>query len=81
MPYFTVDDIEVTVKEFIDKCDKLEYSELKQEIKRKEIISNKFNLPDQLFYDSLEFLKTKRHLLSLEEQEYIHSLASKLRYE
>lgn len=79
MPYFTFAEIDVTPTEFVEKCDKLEFSQLKEEIKKRDYRNHKLNLPDQIFYDSLEFLKDKRHLLSLEEQNFINDLVTKLR--
>lgn len=71
-------DIEISPREYVEKCDRLELSQLKTEIKNTEVKKNKMNLPDQIFYDSLESLKNKRHLLSLEDQNFINDLASKL---
>lgn len=78
MPYFTFAEIDISPREFVDKCDKLELSQLKEELKRLEIKQQKLNLPDQIFYDNLESLKNKRHLLSLEEQNFINDIAKKL---
>jgi hypothetical protein len=87
MPYFTPDDIDIDVDEFLDSCDS---SEIRQAVdylveeghiapERK--LSNKseggMSVGESFYIEALEKLAERYHTLTLEEEQIIINLAKK----
>jgi hypothetical protein len=80
MAYFENLNLHINSEDFLKNSDRLEFMDLKEKIRNHEIQKNKMNLLDEIFFDNLESLKTKRHLLSKDEEDFINSIANRLKY-
>lgn len=75
-----------TASEFYDSCLTSEKQELARLLAEDGLFSTNnaerfnLNINDEIFLDSLNVLKTKRHLLTLEEENFVNSLAQKFKY-
>jgi hypothetical protein len=93
MPDFTPDDINIDPSEFVDACSSTERQELidyliecgfisedQKDIKKPNYGVRRPNVNDQTFWESLERLAKCRHLLSIEEENFINNLSNKFKY-
>jgi hypothetical protein len=93
MPDFTPDDIDIDPSEFVDACSSRERQELidyliqcgyisedQKDIKTPNYGVRRPNVNDESFWDSLDHLKKCRHLLSLDEENYINNVADKFKH-
>lgn len=92
MPDFTPDDIDIDPSEFVDACSSIERQELidylvecgyisedQKDIKSPNYGVRNPNINDESFWVSLDRLKRCRHLLSLDEENYINNIADKFK--
>jgi hypothetical protein len=91
MPDFTPEDITIDPSEYVSACDSQDIKELVEAlvedgyIKRSALIDpinvdggyGRLYAKDLDFVESLESLKSKRHLLTTTEEEFINSLAKR----
>lgn len=89
MPDFKPDDIDIDPEDFLSACSSSEKKEIIELLKEDGWINGEesdnellttLNSNDQKFWDSLNHLKRFRHLLSLEEENFINNLAEKFRH-
>ena len=93
MPDFTPDDIDIDPSEFVDACSSRERQELIDYLvqcgyiseDQKNIETPNYgvrnpNINDESFWDSLNYLKKCRDLLSIEEENLINNLANKFKH-
>lgn len=90
MPSFYVDEIDIDVDEFVSACSIREREQLVESLvdggyidpkqTGKELGVRKPNINDEKFWKSIEHLGRCRHLLSLEEEDFINNLAEKFKY-
>jgi hypothetical protein len=92
MPSFYVDDVDISVDEFLERCDDSEKDEiidaliedgyLPHNVKsyKKNNFSCRANYGDKEFIESIKKLLKCGDLLTLEEETYINNLAEKFRY-
>jgi hypothetical protein len=93
MPDFTPDDIDIDPIEFVDACTSRERQELidylvecghisedQKDIKTNNHGVRRPNINDESFWGSLDYLKKCRHLLSLDEENYINNIADKFKH-
>ncbi len=86
MPYFYVDDLNISPGEFVDSCSDREITELIEVlvedgyITKESILENNNNLSvnDEIFFEVLVKLSNSRHLLTKIEEEIIKSIADRL---
>jgi ribosomal protein S8 len=91
MPEFT-SEVDIDPSEFIESCSKKEidrlveilvedgYIQSDQETKSTNNGVRRPNINDQTFWESLERLAKCRHLLSIEEENFINNLSNKFKY-
>lgn len=93
MSYFLPDYTHIYPSEFVDACSSRERQELidyliecgfisedQKDIKTPNYGVRRPNINDESFWDSLDHLKKCRHLLSLDEENYINDLADKFKH-
>lgn len=93
MPDFTPDDIDVNPSEFVDACSSIERQELidylvecgyisedQKDIKTPNYGVKSPNVNDKTYWDALNVLTKSRHLLSLDEENYINNIADKFKH-
>lgn len=78
--------MKMSVSDYYDSCLTSEKQELAKYLSedgllnlKNTAIKNK-NLLDEVFIESLNVLKNKRHLLTKEQEDFINSLATKIKY-
>lgn len=75
-----------TISEIYDSCSVSEKQEFAKLLSEDGLMNLKkgnlkpINLNDEIYLDSLNILRDKRHLLSPEEENYINRVANKFRY-
>lgn len=90
MPDFSVDDIDISPIEYINACGDYDIKELIKELEDSGYLksgssssdTNKetINPRDVEFWNSLDHLKNKRHLLTTSEEDFIISLAERFKH-
>lgn len=93
MPDFTPDDIDIDPSEFVDACSFRERQELidylvqcsyigedQKDIKLPNYGVRRPNVNDESFWESLDYLKKCRDLLSITEEEFINNLADRFKH-
>jgi hypothetical protein len=90
MPYFTPDDLDIDPSEYIDSCSSREIQRLVEiliedgHVNPKELNNtygvSRPNINDDIFWESLEYLKKCRDLLSPTEESFINNLAERFKH-
>jgi len=93
MPDFTPDDINIDPREFVDSCSSIERQELidhliesgyitedQLDLKKPNHGVKNPNVNDKTYWDALDVLMKSRHLLSLDEENYINNIADKFKH-
>lgn len=90
MPDFSVDDIEIEPYEYVSACGSGDIKELIKELEdsgylkpgssSSDLNKGTINPKDVEFWDSLDHLKNKRHLLTVSEENFIISLAERFKH-
>lgn len=95
MPEFTPDDIDIDPSEFVGACNQKEIKELitalveHGHIDSKAVLYKDFDydggygrtyVNDLNYIDNLESLKSKRHLLTTTEEDYINNLSKRFQH-
>lgn len=83
MPDFSVEDLEITPKEFVDSCSKRELKELIDYLVEDSLVQRKYltglvrGHDENLYEESLVKLSGKWNMLSLAESEFISNIAKR----
>ena len=90
MPDFGVDDIEIEPYEYVSACGSGDIKELIKELEdsgylkpgssTSDVKDETINRKDVEFWNSLDHLKNKRHLLTVSEENFIISLAERFKH-
>jgi hypothetical protein len=90
MPDFTPDDIDIDPNEFLSACNSKEINELIEALIEDGHLqpdqltesnnSKKLNPQDVTFWESLDYLKKCRDMLSIHEENYINNMAYKYKH-
>lgn len=77
MPTF---DLDIDVEEFVSSCSRRELEKLRNLIEKEKEKNQKSNLNylDDSFNQDLKKLKNKRHLLTIEEENIIRQISSRI---
>jgi hypothetical protein len=90
MPSFTPEDLDIEPYEFVDSCSTREIKELINcliedgHIRPDQLttVNGKvmYNINDEMFHTAVNVLAKSRHLLSVEEEDYIIKLSDKFKH-
>lgn len=91
MPNFSAEDIDIEPYEFVDACSRWELKDLinylvseghiskEQGLNKTSGVKNP-NINDEIYFEAIDALVKVRHLLSIEEEEYIVKLSDKFKH-
>lgn len=91
MPNFSAEDVEIEPYEFVDACSRRELKNLidylvdeghiskEQGMNKTSGVRNP-NINDDIYFEAIDALVKVRHLLSIEEEEYIIKLSDKFKH-
>ena len=84
MPDFTVDDLYISPREFVNECSTREMTQLIDiliecgYIPDTSNIGGPDNIHDELFQDAIDKIRASRHILSKTEEDIIKAIADRL---